>query len=39
MRYAPGCLCAVHKALDYLNTELKGCLSPGTIPPKCNAYQ
>lgn len=33
MEYAPGCFCSVHKALDYLNTSLKGCLSPGTVAP------
>lgn len=36
MKYAPGCLCPVHKALDYLNTALKGCLSPWTVMHTCN---
>lgn len=34
MKYTSGCLCPVRKALDFLNATLKGCLSPGTVPPR-----
>lgn len=32
MKYAPDCLCAMHEALDFLNSALKVWLSPETVP-------